>query len=530
MDWLTSENLIAVVTALIGVLVSIGVAWYQWWVLRQRRIGYRVQLDTAIGAGANGAAGAAIGTGAAVRRGYFDASPGLEDATLVLLRIENDGALSVAHEHYTDGDDHGLTVEFEGRHVKAVVVTAPDHPRLLSHFPDSWTGPAEGATSIALPKVPLNRGAYYKLLVLLGGGPIGGGVTVDGSITEGRVHPTRSTTPDDKPPVFSRAALSVTVGLTACVVALAAIIVREEVPPPIGCARGTLTVTGSTAFAPVAREVAKQYEKDCAGATVIVDAHGSTTGIRALDAAGRKAAAAKKGPPAVLALSDGHKPNGHPELRETPVAVSLFALVVHDGTSVANLSREQIRGIYRGDITNWSVLGGPNLPIRLVSRNAGSGTREVFQRRVLGENEPAHSSLDCEHRDDPRARVTRCELDSTEQVLDTVARLPGAIGYGELRASGGVKGLHRVAIDGREADADTGTGAGTGIDGPGASGYPYREIEYAYTWGEPPTGSLTARFLAHLTRGGGQDLVRVHGHLPCATPEGLRACGDGQAF
>ncbi|MFC7976504.1 substrate-binding domain-containing protein [Streptomyces cinereoruber] len=517
MDWLTSENLIAVVTALLGVLVSIGVAWYQWWVLRQRRIGYRVQLDTAIGDGANGAAASTgTGTGAAVRRGYFDASPGLEDATLVLLRIENDGALSVAHEHYTDGDDHGLTVEFTGRHVKAVVVTAPDHPRLLSHFPESWTGPAEGATSIALPKVPLNRGAYYKLLVLLGGGPIGGAVEVDGSISEGRVHPTRSLTPDDKPPVFSRAALSVTVGLTACVVALAAIIVREEVPPPIGCARGTLTVTGSTAFAPVAKELAKRYEKDCSGATVLVDAHGSTTGVRELDAAGRKAAAAKKGPPAVVALSDGHKPNGHPELRGTPVAVSLFTLVVHDGVPVITLTRDQVRSIHRGDITNWGVLGGPNLPIRLVSRNAGSGTREVFQRRVLGENEPAHSSLDCEHRDDPRAKVTRCELDSTEQVLEAVARIPGAVGYGELRASGTVKGLHRVAIGGRDAD----------VDELGTSDYPYREIEYAYTWGEPPAGSLAASFLTYLTRGAGQDVVRVHGHLPCATPKGLRVCGE----
>ncbi|MFJ4337000.1 substrate-binding domain-containing protein [Streptomyces sp. NPDC088915] len=513
MDWLTSENLVAVVTALVGVLVSVGVAWYQWWVPRQRRIGYRVQLDTAIGGAASGAAAS---TGTAVRRGYFDASPGLEDATLVLLRIENDGALAVTTDHYTDGDDQGLTVEFEGRHVKAVVVTAPDHPRLLSHFPDTWTGPAEGATSIALPKVPLNRGSSYKLLVLLGGGPIGGAVRVDGSLAEGRVHPTRSITPDDKPPVFSRAALSVTVLLTACVVALAAIIVREEPPPPIGCARGTLTVTGSTAFAPVAEELAKEYEEDCAGATVIVDTHGSTTGVRALDAAGRKAAAAKEGPPAVVALSDGHKPNGHPELRETMVAVSLFTLVVHDGIPVADLDRERIQGIYRGDITNWSALGGPNLPIRLVSRNAGSGTREVFQRRVLGENEPGNSSLDCEHRDGPRARVTRCELDSTEQVLDTVARLPGAIGYGELRASGAVKGLHRVAIDGRDAD----------VDALGTSGYPYREIEYAYTWGEPPADSLTASFLTYLTRGGGQDVVRVHGHLPCATPKGLRICGE----
>ncbi|RSS43101.1 hypothetical protein [Streptomyces sp. WAC08241] len=75
-----------------------------------------------------------------------------------------------------------------------------------------------------------------------------------------------------------------------------------------------------------------------------------------------------------------------------------------------------------------------------MSRNAGSGTREVFQRRVPGENEPGTSSLDCQHRDAPRARVTRCEPDSAEQALDTVARLPGAIGYGKPRASADGKG------------------------------------------------------------------------------------------
>ncbi|MFE2555407.1 substrate-binding domain-containing protein [Streptomyces sp. NPDC059352] len=525
MDWLTAENLIAVVTALLGVLVSTGAVWYERRVPHQRRIGYRVQLDTAIGnATANGAgvvAGAVTGPGAAVRRGFFNTSPDLADATLVLLRIENDGALAIGAEHYTDGDDHGLTVEFPGRRVKAVVVTAPDHPRLLSHFPDSWQGPAEGAATLLLPKVPLNRGAHYKLLVLLAGGPIGSPVSVDGNIAEGHVHVNHSTTPDDKPPVFSRAARTVTVVLTVCVVALAAIIVRERTPPPIGCATGTLTVTGSTAFAPVVRELAKKYEKDCPGSTVHVDAHGSTAGIRELAAAGAGAGAgakAAKGSPAVVALSDGRKPGGYPQLRESMVAVSLFSLVLNDGIPLDDLTLDQVRRIYRGEITNWGQLvPGVDQPVLLISRDANSGTREVFQRRVLGRNELANSSLNCETLDDPASKVIRCELDSTEQVLSTVARLPGAIGYTELRSGSGLKGLHRVAVDGRRPV----------VEEIGESSYPYREIEYAYTWGQPPADSLTSSFLAYLIRGSGQDVILTHGHLPCSTPKGLRICGDG---
>ncbi|MEU7293155.1 substrate-binding domain-containing protein [Streptomyces exfoliatus] len=522
MDWLTAENLIAVGTALIGVLVSIVAIWIERWVPRQRRIGYRVQLDTAIGAGAAHTS-VLTGPGATVRRGLFVTDQELAEAnaTIVLLRIENDGGLAVSGDHYTDGGNTGLTVAFGStedaarrRHMKAIVVTAPDHPGLLTHFDAAWQ-PQVGATSLVLPKVPLNRGAHYKLLVLLTGGPIGSPVSVHGNIAEGVVHLNRSTTPDDKPPVFSRAARTVTVALSLCVIALAVIIVREQTPPPIGCAKGTLTVTGSTAFAPVVRELAKKYEKDCEGSTVHVNAHGSTSGIRQLETAGTKAS---KGSPAVIALSDGPKPSGYPQLRESMVAVSLFTLVLNDGIPVESLTLDQIRRLYRGEITNWNELApGVDQPVRLISRDANSGTREVFQRRVLDRNELANSSLNCESLDDPASTVVRCELDSTEQVLSAVAKLPGAIGYTELRSGSDLKGLHRVAIDGRRPV----------VEEIGESSYPYREIEYAYTWGQPPADSLTSSFLNYLIRGSGQDVILTHGHLPCATPKGLKVCGDG---
>ncbi|MGW2301423.1 substrate-binding domain-containing protein [Streptomyces sp. NPDC001809] len=519
MDWLTPENVIAVVTALVGVLVSVAAVWVQWWVPRRRRIGYRVQLDTSIAAGA-AASTAVTGPGATVRRGFFDTTQELTDATIVLLRIENDGGLAIGSGDYTDGGSTGLTVRFghpdgtgPGRRMKAIVVTAPEHPGLLTHFDAAWQ-PTVGAGSIRLPKVPLNRGAHYKLLVLLTGGPTGAPITVDGTLDDGVVHVNHSTTPDDKPPLFGRVARTVTLTLTLCVIALAVIIVRDRTPPPIGCAEGSLTVIGSTAFAPVVRDLAKTYEKDCPGATVTVEARGSTSGIRRLAEEGAKTA---KGSPALVALSDGRGPDGLPDLRETMVAVSLYTLVLNDAVPLDDLPLDAIRRIYRGEITNWGQLvPGLDLPVLLVSRDANSGTREVFQRRVLGRNEPANSSLDCRTSNDPESAVVRCELESTEQVLSTVARLPGAIGYTEVREGTGLKGLHRVAIDGRRPV----------LDELGESNYPYREVEYAYTWREPRPDSLTAGFLTYLRWGSGQDVVRGHGHLPCSTPKGLRICGE----
>ncbi|MFE1957933.1 substrate-binding domain-containing protein [Streptomyces sp. NPDC059479] len=515
MEWLSAENVIAVVTAALGIIASLGVLWYERRVPRRTRIGYRVQLDTPVSS--------AERTGrAGVRLGLFQDNPQLSDATLVLLRIENDGSTSIADSDYTGRELHGLMAEFTGRTVRGIAVTTTlgaDH--LLDHF-----SPAAGLRyaddTVYLPRVPLNHGQHFKLLVLLTGGAVGDAIRVSGGIRDGGVYPNRSTTPDDTPPVFSRATRMITVLLTACVVVLASIIVvRDDVRPPMGCAKGELTITGSTAFEPVAEDLAAKYMRDCAGSTVTVDARSSEEGLQELDERG---AAAKGGTPALIALSDVPKGDGRfPELSENPVAVSVYTLVANDKVTLRDLTTEQVRAIYRGDISEWGDerLGGPKgLPIILASRKSGSGTRDIFRDRVLGGvYELAESSADCGSKDDTSAKVFRCELDSTDRVLATVADTDGAIGYAELRSGALPKGLHTLSLNGVAASSDT------IADGD----YPFREVEYAYTYGNPPADSLVASFLNYLLRGSGQDVVRAHGHLPCSSPKGQTICAGDAA-
>ncbi|MFR9798596.1 substrate-binding domain-containing protein [Streptomyces sp. MS06] len=510
MEWLSAENVVAVGTAVLGIAASGVMVWYERRVPRRKRIGYRIQMDNPIGGG--------VRSGRPNRRlGLFDEIAGMADATLVLLRIENDGWLGVARDDYTGPERHGLTAVFTGRTVRGVSVTQPtDTDHLMDHF-TAERGFGFEANRLRVPRVPLNRGEHFKLLVLLSGGDVGNEVRLIGGLSEGEVHPNRSTTLDDRAPLFSRPARTIGVLLAVCVVALAALVVaHDDTPPPLGCAKGTLTVVGSTAFAPVAREAAEKYERDCPGSSITVDPHGSTTGVRALAATGARTG---KGAPAMVALSDGPKPDGLPELRENRVAVSVFTLVVNKDAGVTGLSTEQVRKLYRGGVTDWRELGGADLPVRLVSRDAGSGTRRVFQRRVLDRGEIANSSADCLHRDDPAVPVVRCELNSTEQVLTMVAGTSGAIGYSELNLAEQAKDrLHLVSLDGHEASVDD-------LEH-GDSAYPYREVEYAYTYGRPPADSLASGFLAYLTRGDGQAVIRTHGHVPCWTPEGLRLCGQ----
>lgn len=514
-EWLSAENVVAVGTAVVGVVASAMMVWYERRVPRRKRIGYRVQMDNPIGHD--------VRSGRAnVRLGLFDEGPDMADATLVLLRVENDGSQSIADNDYTGRELHGLTAVFSGRVIRGVSVTQPpgtDH--LMDHFtPSAGFGYRDGV--LRIPRVPLNRGDHFKLLVLLAGGDVDSPIRLIGGILDGEVHPNRSATPDEKPPLFSRAARLITVLLTLCVIALAAIIVvRDDTPPPIECATGELTLTGSTAFAPVLRGLAEEYEKDCAGAEIKVDARGSSAGVGELAALG--AAQAKKGSPAVIAFSDGPSTSADPELVGHRVALSVFTLVVNDGIRPRgeSLTLDDVRRIYRGEITRWRQLDAslPDIPVVLVSRDADSGTRQVFQRTVLdGWEQVASTSLDCRRDDLSAASVTRCELDSTEQVLAKVADTPGAIGYSELTLATSRAGLHALALDGHEASVET-------LE-KGDDTYPYYGAEYAYTYRRPPANSLADSFLAHVRRGTAQSVIRGHGHVPCETATGARLCDE----
>ncbi|MFF7980080.1 substrate-binding domain-containing protein [Streptomyces sp. NPDC007901] len=509
MEWLSTENIVAVGTAVLGIVASAGIFWYERRVPRRKRIGYRVQMDNPIGDD--------IRSGRFGRRlGLFDEAPDMADATLVLIRIENDGSQGIGRDDYTSPELHGLTAVFTDRIIRGVSVTQPtDSDHLMPHFtPERGFGYA--GNTLRIPRVPLNHGEHFKLLVLLSGGDVGREIRLIGGLHDGEVHPNRSATPDDATPLFSRASRLITIMLTVSVLTLATIVVaRDDNPPPIGCAKGSLRVIGSTAFAPVMADAAKKYEKQCEGSSITVDAHGSTAGIRDLQNAG--AAWKKAGSPSALAMSDGPKPTDMPELHENRVALVVFALVVNDDVKLTDLSTADVRRLYRGEITDWKQLGGPDLPVLLVSRDANSGTRQVFQRRVLKRGEIANSSVDCVHKDDPTAKVIRCELDSTDQVLSEVAQLKGAVGYAELNVAAGAKGLHVLSLDHEAPSVEA-------IER-GVSAYPYREVEYAYTYGQPAADTLASSFLAYVERGSGQDVIRSHGHVPCVTSVGNRLCG-----
>lgn len=98
---------------------------------------------------------------------------------------------------------------------------------------------------------------------------------------------------------------------------------------------------------------------------------------------------------------------------EVVVAHDAVAVVTNIHLGVDSLSTDQLRSIFSGEITNWSSVGGPNLPIQLIGRKKGSGTRRFFQER-MAQDGYAKSII---------------EFETSLEVLEAVKKVRGAIGY-----------------------------------------------------------------------------------------------------
>ncbi|MBR0305817.1 MAG: phosphate ABC transporter substrate-binding protein, partial [Lachnospiraceae bacterium] len=103
-------------------------------------------------------------------------------------------------------------------------------------------------------------------------------------------------------------------------------------------------------------------------------------------------------------------------LKATVLAYDGIAVIVNPENPIADLSLETISDIYTGEITNWSEIGGNDVEIVLIGREAGSGTRDGFES--ITDTEDA-----CKYRQ---------ELTSTGDVITTVSQNPGAIGYASV--------------------------------------------------------------------------------------------------
>ena len=170
---------------------------------------------------------------------------------------------------------------------------------------------------------------------------------------------------------------------------------------------GKVATDGSTSMQKVIMSLKETFEGENSGVEVTYNPTGSGSGIKAVQEGRCDIGLSSR------ALKEEEKAQG---LVGTVLAYDGIAVIENPENTVEGLTVEQIAAIYKGEITNWSEVGGPDAEIVLIGREAGSGTRGGFEEIVGVEDL-------CQYRQ---------ELTSTGDVITAVSQNPGAIGYASL--------------------------------------------------------------------------------------------------
>ena len=133
-------------------------------------------------------------------------------------------------------------------------------------------------------------------------------------------------------------------------------------------------------------------------------------------------------------LKDAEKEKG---LTENIVAIDAIVIVTDTQNKVDNLTTQQLIDIYKGKIRNWKEVGGEDLPIVVIGRESGSGTRSAFEEILNIEEQCQYAN----------------EVNETGPIIAKVQSIPGAIGYVSLDVID--ETVKPLSIDGVQASEET---------------------------------------------------------------------------
>ena len=190
---------------------------------------------------------------------------------------------------------------------------------------------------------------------------------------------------------------------------------------------GNVATGGSTSMKNVIAALTEGFAEVEPGVTVSYDPTGSGAGITGATDKTLDIGLSSR------ALKDDEKA----DVDGTTIALDGIAIIVNNASKVGDLTVDQLKQMFTGEITNWSEVGGDDGEIVLIGREAGSGTRDGFESIVDVKDSCKYAQ----------------ELTATGAVISAVEANPLAIGYASLSAVGDTVAM--VTVEGVECSEDT---------------------------------------------------------------------------
>jgi phosphate transport system substrate-binding protein len=244
-------------------------------------------------------------------------------------------------------------------------------------------------------------------------------------------------------------------------------------------------VSGSTTVGPLAALCADAFNAAQNDYRVSVAQTGTGAGVTAIGTGTADVAMASR------EITADEKSKYGDKFQETLIGYDGIAICVSKAiydAGVTALTKDKVKKIYAGNITNWKELGGPDKQIYVISREQGSGTRDSFLTDIFGNTKA-------------EAPAVSTYSSSNSEIKTAITGSDHAIGYlGYSYSQGG--DLKAVKIEGVEVNPQT-------IKN---KTYPLARALYLDTLGDPKPGARA--FIDFVKGTDGQKIASDNGFVP----------------